>query len=357
MKISFIRVYVQILPLTKPYTIAYKTITDTEIVFLEIELENGIIGYGAANPFADVVGETPSVTFQNLKDKITPYLVGQDIRHFNLLIEESYKHFANLPGTQAAIDIALHDAFCKYLDISILEFYGQKIKALPTSITIGIKDTQGMMEEASVYRSQGFKVLKIKTGLDVDQDIERVRKLTEKFKKDMWIRVDANQGYSISQLQQFMKETESLNIELIEQPLSVKTEHDLVLISKEDQSKIVADESLLDVRTALKLSQDPKYYGVFNIKLMKCGGIKGAKAIANIAENAGIHLFWGCNDESIVSITAALHAAYSCSNTRFLDLDGSFDIVETLFSGGFSVKDGYMYPSPKPGLGITKNPS
>ena len=52
MKIRSINTWLQPLPLTKPYTIAYKTIADTEIVFLEITLDNGITGIGAANPFS-----------------------------------------------------------------------------------------------------------------------------------------------------------------------------------------------------------------------------------------------------------------------------------------------------------------
>ena len=75
---------------------------------------------------------------------------------------------------------------------------------------------------------------------------------------------------------------------------------------------------------------------------MKCGGIVGAKEIASVAQYAGIDLFWGCNDESIVSITAALHAAYSCPNTKYIDLDGSFDLAEDLVKNCFSYDDGYI---------------
>jgi L-alanine-DL-glutamate epimerase-like enolase superfamily enzyme len=93
-------------------------------------------------------------------------------------------------------------------------------------------------------------------------------------------------------------------------------------------------------------------YGIFNIKLMKCGGITGAFEIAAIAKPACIQLFWGCNDESIVSITAALHAAFACPHTKYLDLDGSLDLAEDVVSGGFTIEDGYMYPNDKPGLGL-----
>ncbi len=50
MKIVEVKPYLKKLTLTKPYTIAYDTITDVELVFLEITLENGIIGIGSASP-------------------------------------------------------------------------------------------------------------------------------------------------------------------------------------------------------------------------------------------------------------------------------------------------------------------
>lgn len=354
MKIKSVKTWLQQLPLTKPYTIAYKTIDDTEIVFLEITLENGITGIGAANPFAEVVGETPAITLANLQNDFVQQLVGRDIRLFNQLIDEALLQFPHLPGTIAAIDIALHDAFCQLMGIPVVDLYGRKINALPTSITIGIKEVAEMLEEAKANFLAGFKIMKIKTGLDVEQDIERVTKLNELFGNKMRIRVDANQGYSLENLQQFIRETKSLSIELIEQPMAVGKEIELATLSEADRKLLAADETLIDAATALQLSHPPKPYGIFNIKLMKSGGIRGAREIGTIAANAGIDLFWGCNDESMVSIAAALHVAYSCSNTKYLDLDGSFDLSSDLVTGGFILKDGYLYCSDQPGFGFRK---
>jgi L-alanine-DL-glutamate epimerase-like enolase superfamily enzyme len=340
--------------LTKPYTIAYKTIDDTEIVFLEIVLENGITGIGAANPFAEVVGETPAITLANLQSDFVQQLVGRDIRFFNQLIDEALVQFPHLPGTIAAIDIALHDAFCQFIGISVADLYGRKVDALPTSITIGIKDTAEMLEEAKANLIAGFKIIKIKTGLDVEQDIERVTKLHEQFGNKMLIRVDANQGYSLDNLKHFIQQTKTLSIELIEQPMVVGKENELATLPATDRTILAADETLLDAATALQLAHPPTPYGIFNIKLMKSGGIRGAREIGLIAANAGIDLFWGCNDESMVSIAAALQVAYSCSNTKYLDLDGSFDLSSDLVTGGFILKDGLMYCSDQPGLGLIK---
>ena len=170
----------------------------------------------------------------------------------------------------------------------------------------------------------------------------------------MRIRVDANQGYTLTDLQKFINETTQLGIELIEQPMKVGSEPELATLSAAERKLLCADESLLNATSAWQLSNLPQPFGIYNIKLMKSGGISGARDIANIAKNGGVDLFWGCNDESIVSITAALHTAYACSNTKYLDLDGSFDLAKDLVEGGFLVKDGYLIPTNEPGLGIKK---
>jgi L-alanine-DL-glutamate epimerase-like enolase superfamily enzyme len=121
----------------------------------------------------------------------------------------------------------------------------------------------------------------------------------------------------------------------------------------EDRKLLAADESLKDPQAALQFASHEKPFGIYNIKLMKCGGLVGALGIANIAHNANIDLFWGCNDESKLSITAALHLAYACPNTKFIDLDGSLDLAEDLVAGGFEIVHGEMKINHQPGFGFT----
>jgi len=352
MRIKAIRAYRRNLALTKPYTIAYQTISAVENVILEIELDNGIVGFGAANPDPEVVGESPAQTFQNLQSEWVATLIGSDIRTFYGLLNSVNLHFSAAPGTIAALDIALHDAFCQYLGIPVVQFYGQKIRSLPTSVTIGIMDTVDTLSEAAAYFDQGFRVLKVKTGLNVDEDIERILKLREHYGHSIKIRVDANQGYTLTDLNQFLYATQQADVELIEQPLPVGLEQDLLELPTETRQYLTADESLKGPEAALTLAHQPQPFGIYNIKLMKCGGIRSALDIATIARTAGISLFWGCNDESRISISAALHAAFSCGNTRYIDLDGSFDLAEDVVSGGFTVDDGQLRPTGGSGLGM-----
>jgi L-alanine-DL-glutamate epimerase-like enolase superfamily enzyme len=116
--------------------------------------------------------------------------------------------------------------------------------------------------------------------------------------------------------------------------------------------RCAADEDLHSPADAIRMATDPQPYGIYNIKLMKCGGIRPAMQIAHVAEQSHIQLMWGCNDESIVSITAALHAALASPATHYLDLDGSFDLARDVVDGGFELRDGYLYPGDGPGLGV-----
>jgi L-Ala-D/L-Glu epimerase len=351
MTIKSIKTYKKNLALTRPYTIAFKTISDVESVFVEIELSNGMVGMGAANPSKEVVGEDVQESYLNLQsDNIQKY-VGRNIGDIFAIIQGINADFPHKPGTLSAMDMALHDAFCQYLGISVAQFYGQKIKKMATSITIGIKGVGETLEEAQEYYDRKFKILKVKTGLDLEIDIERLVKLRERFGKAFKIRVDANQGYTAEQVKVFFEKTKGLNIEFVEQPMLAGTEKEMQKLPLPIRKKLAADESLHDAQAAFQLAAK-RTFGIFNIKLMKCGGIAGAMEIATIAKQAHIDLFWGCNDESIVGITAALHAAFACPHTKYIDLDGSLDLAEDNVKSGFILKDGVMSLPNKTGSGL-----
>jgi L-Ala-D/L-Glu epimerase len=354
MKIKRIVAYKKDLKLTKPYIISYEKMSEAVNAFLEIELENGMTGFGSAAASEIVFGERLEETVNNLQSEAIQKCTGRDIRHFRSIIFESASMFPKHSATRTAIDIALHDAFGKYLGIPVVDFYGRKHHRLPTSVTIGISDIDTTLQEAKEYKDLGFKILKIKIGLNPEEDIERCIKLREKFGTHFKLRVDANQGYDPAQTLLFVKATKHLGIELIEQPLRVGAEEEMKAMPADLRRIIACDESLTNVGSAIYLATKPQACGIFNIKLMKCGGLLGAFEIATVAKAKGIELFWGCYDESIISISAALHAAFACPSTRYLDLDGSLTLAEDIVTGGFTLYDGEMKPMDAPGFGFEK---
>ena len=353
MKITAIELRRENLELTRPYTIAYKTTSSTENLFLLISGENGLRGIGATNPSKWVVGETLDDTMAVINEIGIEHFVGRDIRELPLLCQELMDIFPNNPGARVAYDIAFHDLFGKWMNKPVVSYYGQYVKGMATSNTIGIKGVEETVAEAVEYFENGFQILKVKLGHSVEEDIERLIKIRERLGNKMGIRVDANQGYTLDDVRVFYAKTMDLDIELIEQPIKVEEMEAIRELPMEVRAKIAADESLINAVDAFKLVNPEPLCGIFNIKLMKCGGIYEGRRMADIAKLAGVELMWGCNDESIVSITAGLHVAFSSPQTKYIDLDGSLDLASDMVSGGFTLENGVMAPIlDKAGLGF-----
>jgi L-alanine-DL-glutamate epimerase-like enolase superfamily enzyme len=353
LKIKKVKTWSENLELTRPYSISYRTIDSVENVFVYIEAENGQYGIGAGSPADFVTGETMASASRILNEKLESLLMDKSIYLSNELCRQLEKEMPETPAARTAVDVALYDILSKSMNIPLVDMLGRVRKSLPTSITIGIKPSiEETLEEAEEYSEKGFKIIKLKIGKSVEQDIETTRKLYEKVRKRMKIRVDANQGYSARDLNKYSQQTEGLNLDLIEQPVKKENPQEMLEVSKDLRKFCAADESLIKPIDALKLAAIPQPFGIYNIKLMKCGGIFPAMQIAEIANLADIELMWGCMDESIISITAALHAALASPATRYLDLDGSFDLARDIVSGGFILQDGMLSVSDEPGLGL-----
>ena len=338
--------------LTRPYTIASRRIDSVANVVLRLETDSGGVGLGAASPEPRVTGETLDACRDALEKDRLRWLIGREVLDLDRLCRESAERMDDTPAALAAVDTALHDLAGRERGLPVVEMLGRAHAALPTSITIGIKPLAETLSEAEEYIARGFRVLKVKIGLDLDGDLERLSRLREKAGAGIRIRADANQGYSVEETLRFFRETESLDLEFLEQPLPSDAADALRSLPESLRERIAADESLLDEEDALSLAAPPRACGIFNLKLMKCGGIAPARRIAAVAQSAGIRLMWGCMDESRISIAAALHAALSCPSTRYLDLDGSLDLARDVADGGFALADGVMRTTDAPGLGV-----
>jgi L-Ala-D/L-Glu epimerase len=350
MKITGIETWRQSIPLSRPYTIAFRTTDAVENFFVRLLTDSGLEGLGCAAPEPHVTGEDADACDAALQAEGFEWLKGGDPRELPHLCRVLATKMKNTPAARAAIDMALHDLLARHLGLPLVKILGQVYRRLPTSITIGIKSVEEMLEEADEYIGRGFRILKVKTGDTPEADIERLSRLREHVGRKVLIRVDPNQAYDPGAVRRFFEGAARLDLEFLEQPMPIS--EDMRSLAEAERMQLAADESLLDESDALALAAEPKACGIFNIKLMKCGGISAGRRIADIAETAGIDLMWGCMDESRISISAALHAALACPATRYLDLDGHLDLAEDPATGGFTLENGWLTPTDAPGLGL-----
>jgi len=339
--------------LTRPYAISgQEPLSAVGNVIVRIETLSGLVGLGAGSPGEHVTGETLEACSAALEGDRLAWLVGRDARTLPSLCREAATRTSGTPAARAAVDIALHDLLAQRLGVPLADMLGRAHEALPTSITIGIKTVAQTLAEADEYVGRGFRILKVKIGDAFELDVERLTKLRERVGSGVTIRVDANIGYTIEETARFFERTAPLSLEFVEQPVPREAFEEIRTLTPRRRARIAADESLHDEKDALALAAPEPLCGIYNIKLMKCGGVRPALRIAAIAETAGIALMWGCMDESRISIAAALHAAFASPATRFLDLDGSLDLARDVVSGGFTLEDGVMRTTGAPGLGV-----
>jgi L-alanine-DL-glutamate epimerase-like enolase superfamily enzyme len=340
------------LPLHEGYRIANETIDSARNALVRVESDEGVIGLGGAAPANDEGGESDESCLAALDGPLRELALGAEFSADpSALADQALRVAADFPAARAALDTALWDLAARRAGVPLVRFWGGEPKPLPTSVTIGICSVEETLAAARDWIAQGFRILKVKIGEDFELDAERLRKIREALGSDVALRVDGNQGYSLENARALLRETDDLELEMLEQPLDARDLDSMCALRGESRVPIVADEAAGTIEECAEIVDRGAAHGI-NIKLMKCGGPSAARVIHDRAHAAGLSLMLGCNDETRISIAAAAHLALAMPGLKYADLDGHMDLVRDPASGGFEVRDGCLHVGVQPGLGV-----
>jgi L-alanine-DL-glutamate epimerase-like enolase superfamily enzyme len=351
MKITDVSATTVDLKLSEPYTIAYETVTHATNIFLKIQTNTGLTGFGCAAPDLPVTGETPGSVIKSARDVIEPILKGVDPLRLAYQLGKLKPHLIEQPSALAMVDMALYDILGKSANLPLYLLLGGYRDRMRTSITIGILPLDETLEKAKQFIKDGFKIIKLKGGIDLDVDIEKIKRIRETVGSSIELRFDANQGYTVEQSINFVKSTRSEKVQILEQPTAKSHPDRLREVTSVVPIPVMADESLMNLADAFRLARKG-LVDTINIKLMKVGGINEAMHINSVAKAANLEVMVGCMDESALAISAGLHFALGKPNVEYADLDGHLDIIDDPANGAVILKDGTLYPTNKPGLGF-----
>jgi L-alanine-DL-glutamate epimerase-like enolase superfamily enzyme len=351
MRIERVEFWTVEMPLTQPYAIAYESVRGAVNVFLRLETADGIVGFGCAAPDAAVTGESPESVVAQFRDVVEPALRGEDALLRTRLLEALGTPLGTDPSALAAVDMALHDLLGKRANLPLWQLLGGCRDRIVTSVTIGIRPVEDAVAEARRRVREGFRALKIKGGRSADEDVERVFRIREAVGRDVELRFDANQGYSVEESARFVERTRGAGLELLEQPTPRGKPAQLGEVCQMTRIPVMADESLMGLRDAFRIAT-VGLADMVNVKLMKVGGIAQALHVNSVARAAGLEVMVGCMDESALSIAAGLHLALSRANVLYADLDGHLDLVGDPAAGAVVLEDGELRPTGAPGLGL-----
>ena len=349
MKITRVETWSVAMPLRQPYTIAYDQVARVDNVLLRLHTSGPLTGLGCAAPDPLVTGETPAQARQAMDDA-APLMIGADPLCRVRLLRRLRAPLRGRSSALAAVDMALHDLLAKAAGLPLYRLLGGNRHRMRTSVTVGILPEKETVEQAVDLASQGFGALKLKGGLDPEQDAARVCRVREAVGAKMELRFDANQGYTVEQAVRFVEQTRAARLELLEQPTPQQQPDLLRRVSRRVSLPVMADESLVGLRDAFRIARHG-LADMVNVKLMKVGGIDEALAVNAVARAAGLEVMVGCMDEAALAISAGLHFALARPNVAYADLDGHLELMGDPTAGAVVLRRGNLSPSRAPGLG------
>ncbi|MFZ1678842.1 MAG: dipeptide epimerase [Saprospiraceae bacterium] len=354
MKITASNCWVQHFILKEGYSIAYEdNIHACDNVFLTLETDEGLVGYGMAAPDMMITGEDAASVLETYNSHIQEVMKGEDPFYYSRLYEELRVAIPGQSSALAMVEIALYDLMAQRAGVPLYKFLGGYKEKILTSVTIGIMDERPALTRAKELIKMGIKSIKIKGGKDVERDIRLIGLMRELIGDNIALTFDANQGFSLIESAHFIRNTKSANLELIEQPTSPELTSQWHLLRQEGNVPIMADESLKKLSDSFSLTSR-QAVDFLNVKLMKVGGITPALQINSSARSADVRCMMGCMDESSLGIAAGLHVALARPNFSHADLDSWLDMEDDPFAGLVILNDGYLYPRQTPGLGVMK---
>jgi L-alanine-DL-glutamate epimerase-like enolase superfamily enzyme len=350
MQITSVEVIPTELKLRLPYKTAHPAQVDcAPAVFIRIETRQGDVAWGCAAFDPALSGETvEEVTrvCQACADRAV------DLNPLNteFALAELAQLTENTPSARCAFDIAFHDLLGLAAGMPLHRLLGGYRHCIQTSMTIGIASVKETVERAQERARQGFSILKLKGGLDPEEDVRRVR-ATHDALPHLTLRLDADGGYNVQQALDVAHALED-RLEMLEQPTPASDLAALGEVTQHSPVPILADQSLMGPPSALELANRRAAHGL-SIKLATCGGLGCARQVDAIARAAHMATMVGCLNEPALLIAAGLGLALSSANVRYGDLDGHFDLVDDPTVPGFRFEDGWLIATDVPGLGCT----
>jgi L-alanine-DL-glutamate epimerase-like enolase superfamily enzyme len=354
MRITRLEAWSVLLRMSEPYTIAYETVDSTTNVFVRLHTDSALVGHGCAAPDPVVTGETPEQVLSALTDAAGPVLAGMDPTRPALVYRRLAEAMGRRPSALAAVDVAVLDLVGQASGLPAWKLLGGARESIRTSMTIGILDGPETVEQARRWVREGFTFLKLKGGLDPEADAGRVLRVREAVGPAIDLAFDANQGYTAEGCLAFLRQAAPAGLAFVEQPTPRERPAFLGEVQRQSTVPIMADEALSTPEQALSLAAG-RLVRLFNVKLMKVGGIHPALTIDAVAASAGVGVMVGCLDECALGIAAGLHFALGRPNVAFADLDGHFALLMDPSAGSVHVRDGVLYPNDRPGLGVVSH--
>ena len=321
------RVVVASTPLKRPFVTALGRRTHTVNVGVTLRLAGGAEGYGEASTSL-AMKHLSAPALAHALSALARRARGRDAKDWGTLTADAWRHAAELSPAVAAFEAALLSALADEAGVALASWLGGVSKKIETDMTLSAWNEPDITRAAAAEAARdGFKVLKIKVGGELRDDLARVRAAREGAPTARII-LDGNQGLTprgaLKLLEAVLKD--GAKVDLLEQPVGKDDLKGMLFVSKRASVPVAADESVATPEQAARVLELGAATAI-NIKLAKSGLSRGLE-IAAVARAAKVPLMIGCMAETARGLAASVHFALGTGFFQFADLDSDVLLVE-----------------------------
>jgi len=329
-----------------------------ELVVVEVETSDGIIGFGealarrGAAGYARLIGEV-----------LTPRLLGKDPADRRALWKTMRAALSGRPGGQlveaiSAVDIALWDIAGKAAGEPIHKLLGgmgrTTVAAYASSIN-WLDDATVEAEVAAVVKA-GFREIKVKLGHPLKDAIARAKLVRKLAGDDIALYVDANWCYDVDDAMIVGRALADLGYGFFEEPIAPNDRDGYRRLAQHLPIRLAAGESDYVASEALLMLQD-RSLGLIQPDVTRSGGITETWRIAELAASFHTayapHVGWS----GAICVAASLQLAAAAESFRTFECMVYSNPLRDAFTHpvvgeGSGLVDGQLLVPQAPGLGI-----
>ena len=359
----------------RPGSVEPRNLIEREFVFVQIDTDEGITGWGEITNYPGNIGNR---AMQKFTTEIKDFLVGRDPTRIEEIWARTFRLFT-YTGTRGAttaaisgIDIALWDIFGKSVGLPIYKLLGGAVREsipLYTHPPEPGLDIDKAREDALEIVASGHKAFKMDPMMHslnggnvgfLDGEISpegayRAEEITAKVRDavgpDIEILIDAHGRFNVPTAIDLANRLEPYGIHWFEEPVPVESYHAL---------QQVRDSTAVRISVGERLHTRFEFIPIFENNLADyvmpdvtwTGGITELKKISTMAEAYYIPV--SPHDASgPINIMAGAHVSATIPNfykleTMRYDLSGYNPLIDV----PLDIRNGDLYLSENPGLGI-----
>lgn len=276
-------------------------------VIVRVHTDQGLVGLGEATVAPRWSGETSPGCIAAIEDLMGPALIGEPPVPVDRLRRRMDRVIRHNPFAKAAVEMALWDLAGKSAGQPLWQLLGgPATPAMPVRMVVGAFDVSESVALARQFVEAGANCLKIKVGLDLALDVDRVRAVRQAVGASVRLGIDANGGWDLPQAIAALEQLRDCRLLFAEQPVPADDPAALATLRGRTDVPIMADESVFTLADARQLTAW-EAVDVLSVYPGKNGGIGATIEIARHATEAGVACCMGSNLELGIATAAMLH--------------------------------------------------